>query len=398
MRRSLHPLILACSMSLALVACGGSGGGAQQQGGMPPPARVGVLAVQPATVSLDRNLVGRLAAFRSADVRARVPGVLTKRLYEEGKDVVEGQPLFQIDPSALQATLAASQANLAQAQATYTNSHVAAERARQLAPQKYISRADLDTAQATERTSAAAVQQAQANVDTAKINLGYTTVRAPISGRSGQEQVTEGALVGQNEATLLTTVEQIDPLYVNFTISADELEKLRQLQSSGDATLAGAGKATVKITLPDGSDYGEAGTLDFADEAVDPTTGAISLRARIPNPKHTLLPGLYVSVHAALGEQKDVYLVPQAAVQRDSTGAYALVVGADGKASRREVVADREHGSDWIVTQGLQAGDQVIVSGLGMAHPGAQVKASPWTPDAKSDGAAQGAGKAPAKP
>jgi len=397
MRRQWNSLILASLLPLGLVACGGD---KQQQpgghGGMPP-AEVGVVSVQPATVPLDRELVGRLAAFRSADVRARVPGVLLKRLYEEGSDVAEGQVLFQIDPSALQATLSASEANLAQAQATSINAHVAAERARSLAPQKYISRSDLDNAEATERSDAAAVQQAQANVQSARINLGYATVRAPISGRAGQEQVTEGALVGQNEATLLTTVEQIDPLYVNFSISAEELEKLRRLQSSGDASLAGAGKATVKITLPDGSDYGEVGTLDFSDEAVDPATGAITLRARIPNPKHTLLPGLYVSLHASLGEQKDVYLVPQASVQRDSGGAFALVVGADGKVARRDVIADNEHGSDWVVTQGLQPGDQVIVSGLGKAQPGAAVHASPWQPDAKPDGAAPGAGKTPAK-
>jgi membrane fusion protein (multidrug efflux system) len=348
-------------------------------------------------VSLDRALVGRLAAFRSADVRARVPGVLRKREYAEGSDVVAGQVLFEIDPASLQAALGAAQANLASAQATSTNAHVAAERARSLAPQKYISKSDLDNAEATERSDAAAVQQAQANAQTARINLGYATVRAPISGRAGQQQVTEGALVGQNEATLLATVEQIDPLYVNFSISAEELEKLRRLQSSGDASLSGAGKATVKITLPDGSDYGQAGTLDFADEAVDPATGAITLRARIPNPQHALLPGLYVSVHASLGEQKDVYLVPQASVQRDSGGAYALVVGADGKVARRAVVADSEHGSDWVVTQGLQAGDQVIVSGLGKAQPGAAVHARPWQPEAKPDGAAPGVGKTPAK-
>jgi membrane fusion protein, multidrug efflux system len=396
MRRQWHLLILASLLPVGLAACGG-GGKQQQQGGGMPPAEVGVVSVQPATVSLDRSLVGRLAAFRSADVRARVPGVLRKRGYNEGSDVAAGQVLFDIDPSSLQAALGAAQANLASAQATSTNAHVAAERARSLAPQKYISKSDLDNAEATERSDAAAVQQAQANVDTARINLGYATVRSPISGRAGQQQVTEGALVGQSEATLLTTVEQIDPLYVNFSISAEELERLRSLQSQGGASLSGAGKASVKITLPDGSDYGQAGTLDFTDEAVDPATGAITLRAQIPNPQHSLLPGLYVSVHAALGEQKNVYLVPQASVQRDTGGAFALIVGADGKVARRDVVADNEHGSDWIVTQGLQPGDQVIVSGLGKAQPGAAVHASPWQPPASADGATPGAGKTPAK-
>jgi membrane fusion protein (multidrug efflux system) len=398
MRRHWRSLILASLLPLELAACGGGGKQQQQQGGGMPPAEVGVVTVQPASVSLDRALVGRLAAFRSADVRARVPGVLRKRDYNEGSDVAAGQVLFEIDPSSLQAAQGAAQANLASAQATATNAHIAAERARSLAPKKYISKSDLDNAEAAERSDAAAVQQAQANVETARINLGYATVRSPIAGRAGQQQVTEGALVGQSEATLLTTVEQIDPLYVNFSISAEELERLRSLQSKGDASLEGAGKATVKITLPDGSDYGQAGTLDFADEAVDPATGAITLRAKIPNPQHSLLPGLYVTVHAALGEQKGVYLVPQAAVQRDTGGAFALIVGADGKVARRDVVADNEHGSDWIVTQGLQPGDQVIVSGLGKAQPGTPVHASPWQPGSSPDGAMPGAGKAAAKP
>ncbi len=382
----LRSFVLSCLVAAVLTSCGGEKGA---QGGAPPPTEVGVVTVGKASVAIERDLVGRLSAWRSADVRARVAGVLRKRLYEEGADVTAGQPLFQIDPSSLQAAYDAAGANLMQARATYTNAHVAAERARSLAPGKFISKADLDNALAAERSAAAAVQQQQANVDAARINLDYATVRAPIAGRAGAQQVTEGALVGQGDATLLTTVEQIDPLYVNFAISAAQLQKLRDMQAGGDATLAGKGQARVRIKLPDGSYYAQDGTLDFAAAAVDPATGAVTLRARIPNPKHTLLPGLYVGVQASLGEMKDVFLVPQAALQRDAVGPYVLVVGKDGLVGKREVVAEGTHGSDWVISSGLQPGEQVIVSGIPKVQPGAPAKATPWSPPADP-----GAGKA----
>ncbi|MBS0464443.1 MAG: efflux RND transporter periplasmic adaptor subunit [Proteobacteria bacterium] len=394
MRVSWSSLILAALLPWTLAACGSSG---QQQGGTPPPPEVGVVTVQPGNVSLQRDLVGRLSAFRSADVRARVPGVLRKRLYAEGSDVTAGQPLFQIDPASLQAALDAAQASLAAAKATYTNAHVAADRARSLAPGKFIAKSDLDNALAAERSAQAAMQQAQANAQAARINLGYADVRAPIAGRAGQQQVTEGALVGQGDATLLTTVEQIDPVYANFSIGAGELQKLRDMQSNGDASLSGAGSAQVRVTLPDGTVYDQPGVLDFAAAAVDPATGAIELRARIPNPKRVLLPGLYVRLNASMGELKNVYLVPQAALQRDAIGPFVLVVGSDGKVVRRDVVADSTHGSDWVISQGLQPGEQVIVSGIPKVQPGASAKATPWQPPAAAGSSAGDAGKPPGK-
>ncbi|MCX7512506.1 efflux RND transporter periplasmic adaptor subunit [Frateuria sp. STR12] len=382
-----------CLGMLALAACGGE---EQSQGPqqMPPP-QVGVITLKPQTVPLTKDLVGRLSAFRSADVRARVPGVLLKRTYEEGTDVKKGQLLFEIDPAPLKATLGAAQASLAQAQASYTNAKVNASRARELAPKGYVSKADLDNALATERSAAAAVQQARATVESAKINLGYADVRSPIDGRAGQQQVTEGALVGQGEATLLTTVDQIDPLYVNFTMSVSELEQLRQAQGQGNVSLAGNDSAQVRVALPDGSAYGEPGTVDFSAATVDPATGAVKLRARMPNPEHALLPGMYVTLEASLGQRHNVFVIPQAAVLRDTTGAYVFAVGADGKVVRHPVTTSAMSGGDWIVTSGLKAGEKVIVSGVQNVKEGAPAKATPWQPQADSGGKPS-ADKAPA--
>jgi membrane fusion protein (multidrug efflux system) len=381
-----------CLGLLGLAACGKG----QQQGPkqMPPP-QVGVITLQAQTVPLTKDLVGRLSAFRSADVRARVPGVLIKRTYEEGTDVKQGQLLFQIDPAPLKAALGAAQGNLAQAQASYTNAKINAQRARELAPKGYVSKADLDNALAAERSAAAAMQQARANVQSAQINLGYADVRSPIDGRAGQQQVTEGALVGQGEATLLTTVDQIDPLYVNFTMSVAELEQLRQAQGQGNVSLAGNAKASVRVSLPDGSTYGEPGTLDFSSTTVDPATGAVKLRARIPNPQRTLLPGMYVTLTAQLGQRHNVFLVPQPAVLRDTVGAYVFTVGTDGKVVRRDVTTSAMDGSNWIVTRGLKAGEKVIVSGVQNVKEGAPANASPWQPPAA--GSKAPAASAPAR-
>jgi len=317
-------------------------------------------------------------------VRARVAGVLTRRVYQEGSDVKEGQVLFQIDPAPLQAALSASQAQLASAQATYANARASANRARQLAPQKFVSQSDLDNAEAAERSAAAAVQQAKAGVASSRINLEYASVRAPISGRAGKQQVTEGALVGQGEATLLTTIDQIDPLFVNFSISVSELDQLRRAQN---VSLAGNAESTVSVILADGSAYAQTGTLDFSSTVVDPATGAVSLRARIPNPDSNLLPGSFVTLKATLGEQRDAFLVPQAAIQRDAASAYAMVVGKDGKVVRKNVVTGSSRDGQWLINGGLAAGDQVIVSGLQKVRESEPAKATPWKPDAAPAGA-----------
>lgn len=367
----------------ALVAAGC--GKAPQQMQMPPP-EVGVVVAKAQSVPLTRDLVGRLSATRTADVRARVAGVLQKRVYTEGSDVKQGQLLFQIDPAPLKAALDAQLANLAAAKATYTNNHIAAERARSIADKGLLSKTDMDNALAAERTAAAAVQQAQANAETARINLGYASVAAPIDGRAGQQQVTEGALVGQGTATLLTTVEQIDPIYVNFSQAVGELDALRRAQAGGHVALEAANKAKVDITLPDGTAYTHAGTLDFSDTSVDAATGAVSLRGIVPNPDHQLLPGMYVNVRLTVGEITHAWLIPQVALQRDPGGAYLLVVGADGKVAQKHVTADSQQGGDFVVTAGLSDGDQVIVSGVQHARPGAPAKAVPWKPIEASAG------------
>lgn len=381
----VRSVALCCAIVLALAACK-----KEEQMQMPTP-EVGVVKATPQAVPLQRDLVGRLAPVRSADVRARVPGVLLKRVYQEGSDVKEGQVLFQIDPAPLQAALSAAQANLASAQATYANAKVSADRARQLAPQSYVSKSDLDNAQAAERSAAAAVQQAQAGVASSRINLAYASVRAPISGRAGKQQVTEGALVGQADATLLTTVDQIDPLYVNFSMSVSELETLRKAQRAGNVSLQGNGQAQVQVTLGDGSVYGETGTLDFSAVVVDPQTGAVSLRAQLPNPDKFLLPGSFVTLKATLGEQSNVYLVPQSALQRDTQGAFVMVVGKDGNVLRKNVTTSGAKDGNWLVTTGLAAGDSVIASGVQKVKEGAPAKATPWKPDAKAPAGAAAA-------
>lgn len=371
----LRTLVLSLSLS-ALTACGGNG---KDQGPpeMPPP-QVGVLKAEPTNSPLTRDLVGRLSAYRRADVRARVAGVLLERTYDEGTDVKKGQVLFQIDPAPLKAALNAAEASLAQARAAATNDQVTAKRVRELAPKGYVSKSDLDKALAAERSSSAAVQAAQANVQTARINLSYASVTSPIDGRAGQQQVTEGALVGNGEATLLTTVDQVDPLYVNFTMSVQALEQMRQAQSAGDVTLSKPDQASVRIKLPDGSIYNEPGVMSFSDTTVNPVTGAVDLRATIPNPDRTLLPGMYVTLQANLGEQHGVFLVPQQAVQRDTTSAFVMTVGADNKAVRKNVTTTDMTRDSWVVSDGIKAGDQIVVSGIQNVKEGEPVTPSPW--------------------
>lgn len=346
------------------------------------PPEVGTITAAPQDVPLTRDFVGRLTAYRTADINARIAGVLLKRTYKEGSEVKAGQLLFEIDPAPYKAALDNALANLAQAQATYTNNRVNAQRSRELAPKGYISQTDLDTALAAERTAKAAMQAAQANVETARINLGYASVTSPIDGRAGEQQVTEGALVGQGSDTLLTTVDQIDPLYVNFTMSVGELDDQRQLQQKGGVNLSTLDKATVKVALPNGTPYPEPGTLDFSSVNVNPSTGAVNMRALLPNPQHALLPGSYVTLEVGLGERHDAFLIPQAAVQRDISGNYVLIVGKDGKVTHRNVTTSGMAGLDWIVTSGLAAGDQVIASGIQAVQVGAPAKATPWQPPA----------------
>jgi membrane fusion protein (multidrug efflux system) len=374
--KSLLAIAMLC-MSAAMLSSCGKGASATKQ---PPRETVGVVTVQPQTVPLTSSFPGRLSAYRSADVRARVAGVLLKRAYQGGNVVKAGQLLFKIDPAPYEAALNNAQAQLAQAQATYTNDRVNAQRARKLAPKGYISKTDLDNALASERTARAAVKAAKAKVQTAQINLGYTKVTSPITGRAGEEQVTEGALVGQGSATLLTTVRQINPLYANFAISIGQFNELQQAARSGAITLSQPGKAQVQVSLPNGTPYPQHGVVDFASPSVDPSTGAVKLRAVVPNPQFDLLPGSYVNLKVTLGERRGAFLVPQAAIQRDSDGNYVFLVGNDSKVARENVATAGTDGVERVVTSGLAANDKVIVSGIQTIAPGQVVKAEPWQP------------------
>jgi membrane fusion protein (multidrug efflux system) len=370
----------ACILSLAGCEAARSQGPPQK-----PPPEVAVREAHAQSVPITRELVGRLAATRIAQVRARVAGIVLERAYTEGTDVKRGQVLFKIDPAPLQAALHAEQAALAKTQADATNAALIARRYSELVGKRLISQQDLDSARATERTSAAAVKEAQANVEKARLDLGYATVTSPIAGRAGRAQVTEGALVGQGEATELTTVEQIDPLYVNFSQSVAELELLRPGADARRSAAAAPDHPTrVEVILPGGSPYAHPGTLDFADAAVDPGTGTLSLRALLPNPEHRLLPGMFVHLRLTAGRREHAFQLPQAALARDGEGAYVMVVDSGGKVAQRRVRIHDMTRDEWVVSGELGDGERVIVSGLQKVQPGASVKVVPWTGDRQS--------------
>jgi membrane fusion protein (multidrug efflux system) len=361
---------------------------------MPPP-EVGVIVVRAGAVPLVREASGRLAPTRASDVRARVPGVLQKRLYKEGSMVKEGQLLLQIDPAPYRAALNVATANLEQAQAAARNAAVTANRNRELAKQSLVSKMQLDDSEALERSTAAAVSAARAQVETARINLGYANVTAPISGRASQLRVLEGALVGQGEATLLTTIEQVDPIYVYFDQPASDFEKLRRAQAAGQVTISQGQKAEVRLLRADGTEYPQVGTLDFADFSVNASTGAVAFRGVVPNPDRMLLPGMYVTVRLNAGSLNKGFELPQLAVQRDAQGAYVLAVDKEGTVVAKRVDVVGTVGVNWAINGGLTDGDQVIVSGLQLAPPGSKVVPKPVDAAAEAPGAA-GAAAAPA--
>jgi membrane fusion protein, multidrug efflux system len=382
-------LALACAALFA--ACGAktdsnAAGGGQAGGGGPPPAEVGVVTVQPRSVGLVTELPGRLEATRVAQVRARAAGILLKRLFAEGSDVRAGQALFQIDPTVYQASLAAAQAALARAQAALTQAAAQAERYQPLLEANAVSKQDYINAVAAQKTAEADVAAARANVQTSQINLGYASVTAPISGRIGRALVTEGALVGQGEATPLAMIQQINPMYVNFTQSTTDVLALRRAVESGKFRRAdGHDAASVSIVLEDGSVYGEPGKLLFSDLSVDPTSGQITLRAEVPNPRGILLPGMYVRVRLEQAATPTGLVVPQQAVQRGSTGDSVTVVSTDGKVAPRQVKVGAAQNGDWVILDGLKPGEVVMVDGFQKLRPGVAVKPVPWP------GAASGA-------
>jgi len=377
-----------------LAACGQqSSGGAPAGGGAPPPAEVGVVTVAPRAVGLATELPGRLEASRVAQVRARAAGILQKRLFKEGSDVKAGQPLFSIDSAPYQASAASARATLARAEANVTQATAQAERYKPLMEANAISKQDYINAVASQKSAEADVAAAKAALQTAQINLGYASVTAPISGRIGRALVTEGALVGQGEATQLAVVQQINPMYVNFTQSTTDVLRLRKAVESGQFKRAGTDGTSVRVLLEDGSEYGQPGKLLFSDLTVDPTSGQITLRAEVPNPSGLLLPGMYVRVRLEQAQAEAGIVVPQQAVTRGTNGDSVMVVGADGKVAPRPVKIGASVDGQWVVLDGLKTGEQVMVDGFQKLRGNAPVKAVPWKPAAAS---AAPAGMAPA--
>jgi membrane fusion protein (multidrug efflux system) len=335
------------------------------------PVEVGVVTIQPQAVTLKKELPGRTSALRVAEVRARVNGIVLKRLFEEGSDVKANQALFKIDPAPYSAALDSAHAQVARAEATVTASKSLAERYQKLIETNAVSKQELDDAVAKLKTAEADLAAARAAVKRAAIDVGYTTVTAPLAGRIGRAEVTEGAYVQASTATLLATIQQIDQVYVDLTWSNAEVMRMRRAIETGEMKSA---DKNVVLVLDDGREYSEPGTLQFADVTVDATTGSISLRAVFPNPKRELLPGMFVRARIDEGTQQNALLVPQRAVQRDQAGRpVALVVTAANKVERRQLAADREVGDAWLVTSGINPGDKVIVEGLQKVRPGGDV-------------------------
>jgi membrane fusion protein (multidrug efflux system) len=373
---------------LLLAGCGGDEP-ASQAGKAPPAPEVAVEIASAKTVPMENDLVGRLASTRVAEVRARVSGIIQKRLYTEGSDVEQGQVLFQIDPAPLEASLHASEAALAKAEADAANAKQIADRYRPLQSKGVVSKQDFDNALADERKTAAIVMEEKANVEKARLDLGYATVTAPISGYAGRALVTEGALVGEGEATRLTSIEQIDPIYVNFSQPVNNIQTVRQRIIENRTAGESQAIAQVTVTLPDGNVYPHHGTLDYSDISVEPETASVSLRAVVPNPDRILLPGMFVRLKVTIGQLENAYLLPQAAVLRDAAGAYVYVVSKEGQVDQRRVDTHGMQGTNWIVTGGIASGDQVVTAGLQKVRPGGKAKAV--VPQA--EGQAEQAGK-----
>ncbi|NEX80922.1 efflux RND transporter periplasmic adaptor subunit [Aeromonas rivipollensis] len=375
----MHKHILARSVGLALLASGllagcGDKGEAGQGAGEMPPAAVDVVTLHAAPLQLMSELTGRTAPLRVAEVRPQVNGIILKRLFTEGSDVKAGQLLYQIDPAVYQAAVASAAANLAKAQANEQSARLKAQRYAELVKVKAISRQEYDDADAAWKQQVAEIGAAKAALQSANINLAYTRITAPISGRIGKSAVTEGALVTAQQADSLTSISQLDPMYVDVRQSTADLLRLKRQVAAGKLVQDESKGAKVRFQLEDGSQYSEEGSLQFSDVTVDETTGMVTLRVLVPNPHDLLLPGMFMRATLQEGERPQGLLVPQTAVTRTPKGgATVMVVTADNKVELREVQLSRVVGDSWVVESGLKAGEKVIVAGLQKVKPGALV-------------------------
>lgn len=350
--------------TVLVLGLGGCGAGKDKDGRGPSgPVEVGYVVVQQTSVPVVTELSGRTSAYQTSEVRPQVSGIIRRRLFVEGSLVHKGQTLYEIDPSLYRAATAQASANLASAQANAEATRIKAERYRPLAEMEAVAKQDYTDAAAQARQAAAAVAQNRAALQTARINLNFTRVPAPITGRIGRSLFTEGALVTASQADPLTNIQRLDPIYVDIQQSSADLLSLRRALTSGGAVPT---TAVVRLKLEDGSDYGLTGTVEFAEAVVDATTGTVTLRARFANPQGLLLPGMFVRASFAQALDTSAYLVPQTAVSRDPKGnATVYVVGPGNKAMQRTVTATRAQGTNWVVTDGLNPGDKVITEGIG---------------------------------
>lgn len=393
----LRPMLvsLPLALSLTLAACSG---GAQHdqaaQGQQAGPPEVSVVTIRSQPVTLTTTLPGRTTAYETSEVRPQVNGIITARLFTEGDAVAKGQPLYRIDPQPYVTQVASARAALARARAAIASSEGLARRYGELIKINAIARQDYDNAVTAAQQARADVAAQQAALRSAQIDLGRTTIRAPIAGRIGRSIATTGALVTAGQATALATIQRLDPIYIDVPQSSADLLKLRQQIAAGDLSRGGQ-SAAVRLKLEDGSTYPVEGKLQFADVSVDATTGTQTIRALFVNPRALLLPGMYVRAELVEGTQANALLVPQRAVSRDEKGgATVLVVGADNKLQPRALTASRTIGDNWLVTGGLKEGERVVVEGASMLQPGMPVKAVAWNPNAAAqNGGTAGGGK-----
>jgi membrane fusion protein, multidrug efflux system len=371
-RTALRAMAMSVAAALLLAACG------KEQGGPPPPPEVSIVTLKPRAVAITDQLPGRTTAFRVAEVRPQVTGIVQKRLFAEGTEVKAGAQLFQIDSGSYRAALSSAQAALKRAEAQAVTARLLAERYEPLIAANAVSRQENDEAIAARARADADVASARAAVDAARINLVYTQVLSPISGQIGRTLVTEGALVTSGQQTPLATIQQLDPIYVDIAQSSTEMLRLQRLLANGELVKDDKNQAEVTLTLEDGSAYSERGRLKVSEASVDPSTGSVVLRAVFPNPRRELLPGMFVRAQLAQGTRSAALLVPQRGVSHNQKGeATVLIVDQEDKVVERVVTADRAIQGEWLITAGLNAGDRVIVDGVQKARPGSPVKAVP---------------------
>ena len=386
-KNGYEPLKWTMALMALTILLGGCGSGQGQQATPTPVPEVATVIIEPRQVELTTELPGRTSAYLVAEIRPQVNGIIQKRLFQEGSDVKAGQLLYQIDPAPFQVAHDSAKASLGKAQANLPSIRLRAERYKELLVDKAVSRQDYDDAAAAVEQARAEIEYWQAAVEGARINLGYTRVTAPISGRIGRSSVTVGALLTSYQPTSLATIQQLDPIYVDVTQSSAELLRLKRNLETGRLSANGKNGRTVRILLEDGTPYPLEGALQFREVTVDPTTGSFTLRIVVPNPKHLLLPGMFVRAVVKEGVNEQAMLIPQQAVSRDQKGNPAvLIVDAEGKVQQRMLTLDRAIGDQWLVSSGLASGDQVIVEGMLKVRPGMAVKVA----DRHRDGALGG--------